>query len=72
MLASGTPLLNGIIGVNQLMLETPLDNGEAVKFEPMEPKLKAPGIRRLKLKHDLLSIFAFNFNLRRYTTSSRS
>ena len=32
------------------------------------PILKAPGTKRLKLKHDkLLSSFAFKFNLRRYT-----
>ena len=31
--------------------------------------LKAPGAKRLKLKYDeVLSNFAFNFNLRRYTT----
>jgi len=34
----------------------------------MEPTLKAPGAKRLKLKNDeSLSNFAFNFNLRRYT-----
>ena len=34
----------------------------------MKPKLKPPGTKRLKLKHDvLLSTFAFKFNLRRYT-----
>jgi hypothetical protein len=34
----------------------------------MKLKLKAPGIERFKLKYDnLLSFFAFNFNLRRYT-----
>jgi hypothetical protein len=33
----------------------------------MKCKLKAPGTERLKLKHDnLLSKFAFKFNLRRY------
>jgi len=42
--------------------------GEAVQVEPMKPMLKAPGTKRLKLKYDiLLSSFAFNFNLRRYT-----
>ena len=36
----------------------------------MNPTLKAPGSRRSKLKHDeLLSSFAFNFNLRRYNTA---
>ena len=34
----------------------------------MKPTLKAPGSKRLKLEHEkLLSNFAFNFNLRRYT-----
>jgi hypothetical protein len=34
----------------------------------MKPKLKAPGTWRLKRNNDkLLSSFAFNFNLRRYT-----
>jgi hypothetical protein len=46
-----------------------LDNtGEAVQVEPMKPMLKAPGTERLKLKYDnLVSRFAFKFNLRRYT-----
>jgi hypothetical protein len=34
----------------------------------MKSRLKAPEIKRLRLKHDnLLSRFASNFNLRRYT-----
>ena len=34
----------------------------------MKPALKAPRTKRLKLKCDIvLSIFAFKFNLRRYT-----
>jgi hypothetical protein len=38
----------------------------------MKPTLKAPGTKRLKLRYDhLLSIFAFNFNVRRYTTACR-
>ena len=37
-------------------------------MDPIKPQLKAPGTKRLKLKYDeLLSSFAFNFNLRRYT-----
>ena len=33
----------------------------------MKPKLKPPGTRRLKLKHEeLLSNFGFKFNLRSY------
>jgi len=39
-----------------------------VQVDPMNPTLKAPGSERLKLKcDDLLSNFAFNFNLRRYS-----
>ena len=38
-----------------------------MQFDPMKPKLKAPGPKCLTLKCDeQLSIFAFNFNLRRY------
>ena len=40
-----------------------------MQFDPIKPTLKPPGTKRLKLKYDeLLSSFAFNFNLRRYTT----
>jgi len=39
----------------------------------MKPTLTAPGPKRLRLKHDqLLSNFAFNFNLRRYIVDSVS
>jgi hypothetical protein len=39
-----------------------------VQVDPVKPKLKLPGIKRLKLKcHVLLSSFAFKFKLRRYT-----
>ena len=35
--------------------------------DPIRTTLKAPGTKRLKLKHDeLLSNVAFKFNLRRY------
>ena len=44
--------------------------GRAVQVVPIKPTLKPPGTKRLKLKYDeLLSNFAFNFNLRRYTWS---
>jgi hypothetical protein len=44
-------------------------NGRAVQLEPMKPKLKPPGTKRLKPNFDvLLSTSAFKFNLRRYTT----
>jgi len=42
--------------------------GKAVQVEPMKPILKAHETNRLTLKCDkLLSSFAFNFSLRRYT-----
>jgi hypothetical protein len=38
-----------------------------VQVDPIKPKLKAPGTKRLKLNcHELLSTVAFNFNLHRY------
>ena len=47
------------------------DNGQgrAVQVVPMKPVLKAPGSMLLKLSYDeLLSSFALNIDLRRYTT----
>jgi hypothetical protein len=45
--------------------------GEAVQVEPLKSKSKAPGTKRLKLKHDILhSSFDFEFNTRRYTRES--
>ncbi len=42
--------------------------GKAVQVDPVKPKLKLPGTKRLKLKcHVLRSTSAFRFNLRRYT-----
>ena len=39
-----------------------------MQVDPIKPKLKPPGTKRLKLKCDvLLSTSAFKFNLRRYT-----
>jgi hypothetical protein len=39
-----------------------------VQVDPIKPTLKAPGTKRLKLKHDeVLSKCAFKINLRRYT-----
>ena len=38
-----------------------------MQVDPVKPKLKAPGTKRLKLDHDtMLSNFAFNSSLRRY------
>jgi hypothetical protein len=42
-----------------------------VQVDPIKPILKAPVPKRLKLKTDeLLSSFAFKFNLRRYNKAS--
>ena len=42
-----------------------------MQVDPMKPKLKPPGTKRLRLKCDiLLSTSAFKFNLRRYTEVS--
>ena len=39
-----------------------------MQVDPIKPMLKAPRSKRLKLRYDeLLSGFAFKFNLRRYT-----
>ena len=39
-----------------------------MQLDPIEPTLKPPGTKRLKLKYEkLVSSFGFNFNLRRYT-----
>jgi hypothetical protein len=41
--------------------------GGAVQVDPMNPMLKPPGTKHLKLKYDiLLSTFAIKFNKRRY------
>ena len=45
-------------------------DGKAVQAKPIKPRLKAPGKQLLKLKYDEpLSNFAFEFNLRCYTTA---
>jgi hypothetical protein len=45
--------------------------GGAVQVDPIKPKLKAPGTKRLQLKCDEpLSSSAFKFNLRRYNVVS--
>jgi len=42
--------------------------GRAVQVDPIKPKLKPPGTKRLKLHCDaLLSTSAFKFNMRHYT-----
>jgi hypothetical protein len=45
--------------------------GKVVKLKPMQSTLKALGSKPLKLKCDeLLSRFAFKFNLRRYNVAA--
>jgi len=42
--------------------------GRVVQVDPIKPKLKLPGTKRLKLTcYEPLSRFAFKFKLRRYT-----
>jgi hypothetical protein len=58
-----SPLLSGAVG------RLSAEHGRAVQVDPNKPTLKAPGSKRLKLEYDkLLSGFAFNLNLRRYST----
>ena len=46
--------------------------GRAVQVHPIEPSLKPPGTKRLKLEHDeVLSSFALKSNLRRYSPARR-
>ena len=43
-----------------------------MRVDPIKPTLKVPGTKRLKLKRvDLLSSFAFKFNLRRYNKDAK-
>jgi len=47
-------------------------HGRAVQVVPMNPILKPPGPKHLKLQYDIvLPTFAFKFNLRRFTTAER-
>jgi hypothetical protein len=49
-----------------------ISHGRAVQVDPIKSTLKAPGTKCLKRKcHELLSNFAFNFQLRRYNTGGR-
>jgi len=53
---------------NQLT-SLPSELGRAVQVDPIKPTLKPTGTKRLKLKWDeVLSSFAFKFNLRRYSS----
>ena len=45
----------------------PVVPGRALQVDPIKPTLKASGSKHLNLEHnELLSSFAFNFNLRHY------
>jgi hypothetical protein len=47
---------------------TDIGSDMVVEGDPMKPVLKAPGTKRVRLNYDhLLSNFAFDFNLRRYS-----
>jgi len=49
----------------------PPHRGKVVQVDPINPMSKPPGSKHLKLKCDeLLSSFAFKFNLRRYTVAA--
>ena len=53
--------------------EPPARRGRALQLDPIKPTLNASGAKPLRLKYDkLLSRFAFNFNLRRYTADPLS
>jgi hypothetical protein len=44
----------------------------AVQVDPMKPKLKPPGTKRLKLNCEIMfSISAFKYNLRRYVMAGQ-
>jgi hypothetical protein len=48
-----------------------LTHGKAVQVDPIKPTLKARGTKRLKPQQDeVLSSFAFNLSLRRYSTAA--
>jgi hypothetical protein len=54
-------------------LRAGLWHGKAMQVDPVKHTLNAPGNKRLKLKYaELLSNFAFKFNLRRYSTGNPS
>jgi len=60
------PLAPGA-GVPGAHLPPRAGRGRAVQVDPIKPKLKPPGTKRLKLTYgEPLSDFAFKFNLRRY------
>jgi len=69
---TGYTTTRGAAGITRSRTSTRSRTGRAVQVKPMKPILKAPGTKRLKLKYGgLLSNFAFNFYLRRYTLDAR-
>jgi hypothetical protein len=57
-----------LLGLAMWRRATQAERGKAVQVDPIKPTLKAPGTKGLKLEHDeLLSSFAFSFNLRCYS-----
>jgi len=59
--------LGHLPGLCVLRVVARVQRGRSVQVDPIKPTLKAPGTKRLKLECDeLLSKFAFRFNLRRY------
>jgi hypothetical protein len=52
------------------VLDGPASHGGEIQLESMKLKLKAPGTERLKIIYEnLLSSFAFDFNMRHYITT---
>jgi hypothetical protein len=65
--ASGDSVYN----INGFEIALGLALGWAVHVDPIKPSSKPPGTKRLKLNCDeMLSKFAFNFDLRRYTSAA--
>ena len=63
------PATPGRGGAGRGRIQPRVGLGRAVQVHPIKLTLKAPGIERSKLKYDeLLSIYAFNFSLRRYSS----
>jgi len=68
LLRTETELIQEVRRINQLIDSDGDILGRVVQVDPVKPKLKLPGTKRLKLKcHVLRSTSAFRFNLRRYT-----
>jgi hypothetical protein len=57
----------------QHIIQLATDLGRPVQVDPIRPRLKPPGTKRLKLNCDVLrSNSAYKFSLRRYTSGSKS